>query len=132
MSSRNLVGMDDRGWRNALSSIVRSDDEVARREAADTSGRHGGTPVTSLPGRCRATLCGTLRSVTVDPSATCCNVEAELFDGSGTVRLRWIGRESIAGIEPGRQVRVTGTMSHCSGGERLMYNPAYELLPQRS
>jgi len=123
--------MVDRSWRSALASLVRSDDEVARSKQAQNSGRHGGTPLESLPNRCRATLCGTLRSVTVDPSATCCTVEAELFDGSGTVRLRWIGRESIAGIEPGRQVRVTGTISHCSGGTRLMYNPAYELLPAR-
>ena len=123
--------MEDRSWRSALTSLVRSDDEVARSKQAESSGRQGGTPLTSLPGRCRATLCGTLRSVTVDPSATCCTVEAELFDGSGTVRLRWIGRESITGIEPGREVRVTGTISHCSGGTRLMYNPAYELLPAR-
>jgi len=124
--------MNDRSWRSTLSSLTRSDDEVAARRQAESSGRHGGTPVTSLPNRCRATLCGTLRSVTVEPAATSCTVEAELFDGSGSVRLRWIGRSSIAGIEPGRQIKVTGTVSHCSNGSRVIYNPSYELLPSRS
>lgn len=124
--------MSDRRWRSALSSLTRTDDEVAARRQAEDSGRLGGTPVTSLPDRCRATLCGTLRSVCVEPSETTCTVEAELFDGSGSVRLRWIGRSSIAGIEPGRQIKVTGTVSHCSNGTRVIYNPAYELLPGRS
>lgn len=123
--------MDERSWRGALAALTRSDDEVRARRQAEATDRLGGTPVTSLPGRCRATVCGTLRSVTVEPSETTCTVEAELFDGSGTVRLRWIGRTSIAGVEPGRQVRVTGTMSHCGNGSRVIYNPAYELLPQR-
>lgn len=123
--------MDGRSWRGALAAFTRSDDEVRADRQAEATGRMGGTPLTSLPGRCRATVCGTLRSVTVEPSATTCTVEAELFDGSGSVRLRWIGRQSIAGIEPGRQVKVTGTVSRCSDGARVIYNPAYELLPQR-
>lgn len=123
--------MDGRSWRGALAALTRSDDEVRADRQAEVTGRLGGTPVTSLPGRCRATVCGTLRSVTVEPSTTTCTVEAELSDGSGSVRLRWIGRQSIAGIEPGRQVKVTGTVSRCSDGTRVIYNPAYELLPQR-
>jgi hypothetical protein len=121
--------MSERAWRRALASLTRSDDEVAARRQAEASGRLGGTPVVELPGRCRATLCGTLRSVTVDPAPTSCHLEAELFDGSGSVRLRWIGRSGIPGVEPGRQVRVTGTVSRCEDGSRVIYNPAYELLP---
>lgn len=123
--------MNDRRLRDALHALSRKDDEAAVRRQVEMSGRHGGTPVTSLPGRCRATLCGTLRSVTVEPAPHSCTIEAELFDGSGSVRLRWIGRQSIAGIEPGRQLKVTGTVSHCSDGSRVLYNPAYELLPPR-
>lgn len=124
--------MNERSLRGALHALSRRDDEAERRQQVEISGRNGGTPVTSLPGRCRATLCGTLRSVTVEPAETSCTVEAELFDGSGSVRLRWIGRQSIAGIEPGRQLKVTGTVSHCSDGSRVLYNPAYELLPLRA
>ncbi|WP_336924105.1 OB-fold nucleic acid binding domain-containing protein [Aquipuribacter sp. SD81] len=121
--------MTERAWRRALASLTRSDDEVAARRQAETTGRLGGTPVVDLPGRCRATLCGTLRSVRVEPAPTSCHLEAELFDGSGTVRLRWIGRSAIAGVEPGRQVKVTGTVSRCGDGSRVIYNPSYELLP---
>ncbi|MFC5379741.1 OB-fold nucleic acid binding domain-containing protein [Aquipuribacter nitratireducens] len=122
----------DRAWRRALASLTRSDDELAARRQAEAVGRLGGTPVVDLPGRCRATLCGTLRSVTVEPAPASCHLEAELFDGSGTVRLRWIGRSAIPGVEPGRQLRVTGTVSRCDDGSKVIYNPAYELLPART
>lgn len=123
--------MSERSWRRTLSALTRSDHEVAARRQAETSGRMGGTPVVSLPDRCRATVCGSLRSVSVLPGATTCTVEAELFDGSGIVLLRWIGRVGLAGVEPGRQVRVNGTITHRPDGTRVVYNPDYELLPMR-
>lgn len=129
MSGRKLVTMTDGGWRKALSRIARSDVEVDREEQARESGRLGGTPVASLPDRCRATVCGSLTSVTVRPKESSCCVEAELFDGSGEVRLRWIGRSAISGIEPGRRLRASGTVSHCEDGHLVIYNPTYELLP---
>ncbi len=122
--------MSERGsLRHALSRLTRSDDEVAGERQAADSGRHGGTPVASLPDRCRATVCGCLTSVTVKPKESSCCVEAELFDGSGNVLLRWIGRTAIAGIEPGRRLRAQGTLSSCDNGARVIYNPTYELLP---
>ncbi len=93
--------------------------------------RFGGTPLVELPARCRATVCGCLRSVTVRPRESSCQLEAELFDGSGTLRLVWVGREAIAGIEPGRRLRAHGTVSSCEGA-RVMYNPSYEMIPEDS
>ncbi len=91
--------------------------------------RHGGTPLAQLPERCRATVCGCLRSVTVRPRQTSCQLEAELFDGTGTLRLVWVGRESITGIEPGRRLRARGTVSSRDGA-RVMYNPSYEMISE--
>lgn len=123
--------MSERGsWRQALSRLARTDSEIAAERQVADSGRHGGTPVASLPGRCRATVCGTLTSVTVQPKQSSCCVEAELFDGSGHVRLRWIGRTAIAGVEPGRRLRAQGTVSRDEDGDRVIYNPTYELLPE--
>lgn len=123
--------MSERGpWRQALSRLARTDSEVAAEKQVAESGRHGGTPVASLPNRCRATVCGSLTSVTVQPKESSCCVEAELFDGSGHVTLRWIGRTAIAGVEPGRRLRAQGTVSHDEHGDRVIYNPTYELLPE--
>jgi hypothetical protein len=38
----------------------------------------------------------------------------------------WLGRRRIAGIFPGRAIRVTGRIG-VHGGARIMYNPRYEL-----
>jgi DNA/RNA endonuclease YhcR with UshA esterase domain len=55
-------------------------------------------------------------------------MEAELWDGTGTVTLVWLGRRDIAGIEPGRKLVVHGRMTTLKG-QRAIYNPRYELQP---
>jgi hypothetical protein len=77
------------------------------------------------------TVFGTIRSVTIRPRAGTPALEAELFDGSGSVTLVWLGRRTIAGIEPGRQLRADGRIT--SGeGRKLIYNPRYELVAPSS
>lgn len=86
----------------------------------------GATLVAALPDRCRATVAGTLRTVTLRPVGGVPALEAELYDGSGVVTLVWLGRRRIAGIEPGRWLTATGLVAE-QDGRRLMYNPRYEL-----
>ena len=73
-----------------------------------------------------ATLHGTLRSVTLRPRGGVSALEADLYDGSGTVTLVWLGRRRISGVQPGRRVTVYGRLS-CQDGNRILYNPRYEL-----
>ena len=54
-------------------------------------------------------------------------LEAELYDGTGTLTLIWLGRRRIAGIGPGRAVEVSGRIGE-HDGQRVLYNPRYELL----
>jgi hypothetical protein len=91
--------------------------------------RMGGTPISQLPSRRTATMCGTLRSVTLRPRAGVPALEAELYDGSGAVALVWLGRRQIAGIEPGRRIRVTGLVTD-QHEQRVVFNPRYELVPR--
>ena len=74
------------------------------------------------------TLCGTLRTVTLRPRAGVPALEAELYDGSGTVAIVWLGRRQIAGVEPGRGIRVHGRLA-VNEGRPVMFNPRYELRP---
>ncbi|MGB6458144.1 MAG: OB-fold nucleic acid binding domain-containing protein [Streptosporangiaceae bacterium] len=73
-------------------------------------------------------VAGTLRAVTLRPRGSTLTMEAELWDGTGRVLLVWLGRREIPGIEPGRKLIVRGRLTSLKG-ERVIYNPAYELQP---
>ncbi|MBV9592895.1 MAG: OB-fold nucleic acid binding domain-containing protein, partial [Actinobacteria bacterium] len=55
-----------------------------------------------------ATVAGRLRSVVYNPRETVPTVDAELFDGTSSIELVWLGRRRIAGLEPGRRILVRG------------------------
>jgi hypothetical protein len=86
----------------------------------------GCTPIAEAPERERVTLQGTLRTVTLRPRGGVPALEAELYDGSDSLLLLWLGRRRIAGIHPGRAIRVEGRIG-VHDGERVMYNPHYDL-----
>jgi len=88
----------------------------------------GATPISELRGREKATVAGTLRTVTLRPRAGVPALVAELYDGSGTISLVWLGRRQIPGIEPGRQVIGSGRVTN-DGEQRVIFNPRYELRP---
>lgn len=69
---------------------------------------------------------GRLRHVVYTPRESLPTVEAELFDGTGSIELVWLGRRRIKGIEPGRMVRVQGRVGE-HDGHAAIYNPRYEL-----
>jgi hypothetical protein len=71
---------------------------------------------------------GRLRAVVYTPSETVPTLEAELFDGSDSIDLVWLGRRRITGVEPGRRVVARGRVGMHSG-RKVIYNPWYELLP---
>ena len=102
--------------------------EVEARELREVAADAGGTPIQACCDRDQVTMCGTLRTVTLRPRAGVPALEAELYDGSGTVSLIWLGRRQIAGVEPGRAIRVTGRIAILEG-RPVVYNPRYELRP---
>ena len=52
----------------------------------------------------------------------------ELADSTGELTAMFYGRAHIAGLEPGRQVRLRGMVGIGDDGRPAMINPAYELL----
>jgi hypothetical protein len=71
-------------------------------------------------------LTGRLRTVVYTPRTNLPTLEAELYDGSDTVTLVWLGRRRIAGIEPGRTLTVQGRVA-LRDGQKVIFNPYYEL-----
>jgi hypothetical protein len=98
------------------------DAEELRAEAASA----GCEPVVSCRKGAVVTVTGRLKSVVYTPRETVPTLEAELFDGSGSVTLVWLGRRRIPGIEPGRTVTARGRIA-AFDSKRVLYNPWYEL-----
>jgi|SRR4051794_7562790 len=80
------------------------------------------------PDRERVRLRGTLRTVTLRPRGGVPALEAELYDGTGTITVIWLGRRRISGIAPGRSLELRGLIGR-QDGQRVIYNPRYELMP---
>ena len=73
------------------------------------------------------TMVGTLRSVEYNAKGCAGGVKAELFDGTDTVMLVWLGQRRIPGIESGRTLRVHGRIGKLDNGAKAIYNPHYEI-----
>lgn len=73
------------------------------------------------------TMVGTLRSVEANAQGCDGGVRAELFDGSDTVALVWLGQRRIPGIDSGRVLRVHGRLGALHNGTKALYNPRYEI-----
>jgi OB-fold nucleic acid binding domain len=114
--------------RAALHRLASSDQALEAEDLRDAAGRDGGTAVRRLPDRQPACVCGTLRAVTLRPRAGVPALVADLYDGSGTLTVVWLGRRQIAGIEVGRRIRVRGRVAQ-RDGRPVVFNPSYDLLP---
>lgn len=97
-----------------------------------------------LPAKGRVKCCGRIESVTYVPSGETPAFTAVVSDpeagrdgrparsGAQRARLRvvWLGRRRVAGIEPGTELRLEGMLS-LSRGLPTMFNPRYEILSRQ-
>jgi RecG-like helicase len=72
---------------------------------------------------------GRIRSVEVSPISGNPALRCELVDDTGGVTLLFYGRRSIAGIEPGVQLRAEGRIGTYKG-HLAIANPLYSLMPR--
>ena len=113
--------------RRSISSWANADDQHARELRETTkAGRYD--LIADCSDRTPVRLRGTLKTVTLRPRGGVPALEAELFDGSDSLVLVWLGRREIAAISPGRSLEVEGRIGR-HGGDRIIYNPRYTLLP---
>ena len=73
------------------------------------------------------TMVGTLCSVECNGKGCAGGVKAELFDGTDSVMLVWLGQRRIPGIESGRTLKVHGRVGKLDSGAKAIYNPHYEI-----
>jgi hypothetical protein len=129
---RTLDGVSDEQrpgrFRRALARLTLDDDELNRRELQGESESLGATAVNLCCEGEPVTVGGTLRQVTLRPRAGAPTLEAELYDGTGSVTLIWLGRRRIGGIDCGRRLVAHGRLTSYDGRPTI-YNAAYELQP---
>jgi hypothetical protein len=118
---------EKRRLRRSISRWASSSDQHAR-DLRKTYAETAWDRIGEAPDRERVRLRGTLRTVTLRPRGGVPALEAELDDGTGVITVVWLGRRRIAGIAPGRAIEIQGRIG-LHEGQRIMYNPRYELMP---
>jgi hypothetical protein len=88
----------------------------------------GTDPIGSLRQPGRATVQGRLRTAQVRPVPGNNVLACEVADSTGELTAVFYGRSQIAGVEPGRRVRLHGMVGIGGDGHPAMINPACELL----
>jgi hypothetical protein len=132
MSTEQKDGSAKAGLLSRVSArLARSESELEATELLENTGRLGGTPIVDLADRVEASVCGAVRSVTLRPRVNVPALVVELYDGSKTLNLVWLGRRRIGGIVPGVYLTVHGRVTYRHGTPTI-FNPAYEIKPDRA
>jgi hypothetical protein len=122
------------GRRSALSRLgerlSKTVGEMEADELMEDATAQGGTPIKNLADREMASVCGSVRAVTLPPKKSVPALVVDLYDGSKSLNLVWLGRRSIGGIQPGTFLKARGRVTFVKGVPTI-FNPAYEILPSR-
>ena len=110
--------------------LTRTAQQIEADELQEDTARRGATRMSDLRDRQVATVTGTVRAVTLRPRVNVPALVVDLYDGSRTSNLIWLGRRTIGGIEPGTHLRATGRVTYVKGTPTI-FNPAYEIVPTR-
>src|SRR5688500_17267870 len=112
--------------RRALHRLTAGEDQLLDEELQSRTAQAGASRVSDCQVGQPVVVAGTLRAVVLRPLAGVPTLEAELYDGTGTVTLVWLGRRRIRGIDPGRALVARGRLTR-QDGRPTIYNPSYEL-----
>ena len=115
-------------FRRALHRLTAREEDLEAEELQDEAAQAGATAVARCPLGEQVCVAGTVRAVVLRPLAGVPTLEAELYDGTGSVTLVFLGRRRIRGLDPGRSLVARGRLTQ-HDGRNTLYNPAYELRP---
>lgn len=114
--------------RRAVSRLTTPEAELQDLELQSSAEQAGATAVARCTMRGTVCVAGTVTCVVLRPLGGVPTLEAELYDGTGTVTLVFLGRRRVRGIDPGRSMVARGRLTTREGRPTL-FNPAYELRP---
>ncbi len=109
--------------------LTRSESQHDAEQLLEQARSSGARTIGELADREIATVSGTIRAVTLRPRSNTPALVVEVYDGSQSLNLVWLGRRQIRGIEPGAYLHATGRVC-LREGVPTIFNPAYELRPR--
>ena len=112
-----------------IKSVTADDDFVVEDGRVDDPD-DGTIRIVEVVDRHRATVQGRVRALTLPTTTAVTALVVEVADSTGAIQLVFVGRKAIPGIECGVTLRAHGRVS-IRRGHRIMYNPAYEIVPHR-
>jgi hypothetical protein len=86
----------------------------------------GLVPIADAPLRARVRVRGRVMRRGAEDRCGCPAAYAELSDGTATVRLEFLGRRAVAGLQEGVELDADGTIARVDGQLRIL-NPLIEL-----
>jgi RecG-like helicase len=85
-------------------------------------------PISQLVPKERARVAGVIQKIRIDPREGRDSIEATIIDGTGRMKVKWLGRQSMSGISLGMGLVVEGTVGASKEGLTIL-NPEYRLVP---
>ncbi|BBZ17132.1 OB-fold nucleic acid binding domain-containing protein [Mycolicibacterium gadium] len=107
--------------------LTEAPEQLDVEELSDEAANTGASKAIDCQRGQEVTMIGTLRSVECNGKGCAGGVKAEMFDGTDTVMLVWLGQRRIPGIESGRTLKVHGRVGKLDNGTKAIYNPHYEI-----
>lgn len=120
--TRKEEGAKERFWKK----FSKTQTELEAQELQDEQAKHNCVKMGDCQRGEVVRLSGVVSSLTLQPKSTYPALELELYDGSGRLKVIFMGRRKIPGITAGVGMEVTGRVNYLQGG-LTMYNPRYEL-----
>lgn len=131
MTTEHMEGTGPAGLLSRVTArLARTESEAEAQDLQKDTGRLGGTRIIDLVDRSEARVCGAVRSVTLRPRVKVPALVVEIYDGSKTLNIIWLGRRRIRGVVPGTYLSVHGRVTY-QHGIPTIFNPAYEIRPDR-
>ena len=113
-----------------MDKLSRSPDELrAEHLRGWISSIPGVCPIRDVQARKRCKVAGVIKNIRLDPHSGGGAIEATIMDGTGQMKARWLGRTSLSGIRLGVGLVMEGAPGETEGGEAVILNPLYELVP---
>jgi len=122
------VGESHGWWGRKFHKLTAETNELDAEDLQAASAAAGALPMSGCRDRDETCVAGTIQAVTVRARSGAPSLEVDIYDGSGTVTLVFLGRRDIPGLRAGASVKASGRVT-VQEGRSTIFNPRYELLP---
>jgi hypothetical protein len=114
---------------NVLNKLARSPEETRAEDCQHWARSVPDTiPIAQVKHRERCRVAGLIRNIRIEPQEGTGAVEATIFDGSGELTAKWLGRKSLSGLRLGEGLVLEGIAGHGKDNQLVVLNPEYELV----